>query len=310
MMLALASLAAAAAQDPPVATFRADSRLVLLEFSVARQREAILNLAREDVRIFEDGKQQRIAVFEPPGAGPPAVPVEAAFLLDVSGTVVLAGLFDARTIQKAFLAGLRQRAGISVYSFAREYRRHCPPTRDPAVLEAALSEAKRQKHDGTSLYRSIVQVAEELGAMREPARRMLFVISDGIPEGDRTTPEQAADAARRSGIRVFPVVLTQSGPTFPGSPVRDNQDRVDMPLMRFASLGSETGGRSFRLDSLPGSNLFARALESVVEQVNLEYTAGYYAADSPGKPRRYSVDIRLRDRSLGSVYGGKRVIVR
>lgn len=313
--LAAFSCVASAQDATTTPTFRADSQLVLTSFYAVRQRQVVLDLKPEDVRIFEDGVEQTIAVFDPPVAGSPEhakVPVQAIFLLDVSGTVVGGGLFDARMLEKAFLAILRKRAEISIYSFAKQCRRLCPPTRDVGVLEAALYEAGRQKHDGTSLYKSIIQVAEEASTSSQIAQRVLFVVSDGLPDGDRTTSEQAADAAVKAGVRVFPILLRDTSQNTTGDEARDLAMRSsqEMKLREFTNLGRTSGGRSFDPHPIFNRDVFTRILESVADQLNVEYSVGYYSKAASGKPKRRTVTVRLRDKSIGTLHGGTRGIVR
>lgn len=309
-VLVLAS-AAASGQETTVPVFRAGTRLVLTNFRVTKGGEAVPGIRKEDVSVFEGGKEQAIAVFEAPGTRE-RIPLEAAFLLDVSGTVVGSGLLDARVIQGGFLAGLGRGAEISVYSFAKEWRRHCGPTRDAGALNEALKEAGRQKHDGTSLYRAVAEVAQELGAAPRVAQRVLFVVSDGLPDGDTARQEQAVEAANAAGVRVFPILLRHSGRTVSGDAARDDAMRRDMEmrLLTFAGLGRDTGGRSFDPEQGLNRETMRRILASTAGLLNAEYTAGYYAGAAEGKAKPRRVSVKLRNGKLGKVSGGTRTVVR
>jgi VWFA-related protein len=85
-------LAAQEAAAPAVTTFKATSRLVLLDVVVTDQHGQFAGgLSQEDFHVFEDGKPQRITSFEPPAGHPlnPAtgtqVPV-VIFVLDELST--------------------------------------------------------------------------------------------------------------------------------------------------------------------------------------------------------------------------------
>ena len=243
------------AQQEVVPPLRVESRLVMVGFYAVSHGRVVLNLKPEDVRVFEDGVEQTIAVFEPPSpvrVDRARLPIHISILLDVSGTVVGGGLFDAQLLQRAILAVLKDRVVISLYSFAKECKQLCPPTRELGVLEAALSAAARQKHDGTSLYHSIVQVAQEVQGSRQAAQDVLIVIPDGLSDGDHSTAEQAADAASRAGMRIYPVLLRHTARNHSGDEARDlaMQRSHEMRLLEFTGLGRITGGRSFDLDRL------------------------------------------------------------
>lgn len=135
-----AALLAAGGEEMGRPEIRMDSRPV--GFSVAKDRQAVLDLKKERAGIFDGGGEQPIALFEPPSAKR-RMPIEAAFRPEVGGTVMRGGLFDASTLENAFPAGLQRGASISIYSFAQEKQRLCAPTRD-AAAPVAGSRAKRE----------------------------------------------------------------------------------------------------------------------------------------------------------------------
>jgi VWFA-related protein len=292
------------------APFRSEARLVLVQFAVTQGREARLDLKQGDVRVFEGRQEQKIAVFERPGDRE-RIPLEAAFLLDVSGTVVGNGLLDGRMIAGGFLAGLERGASISVFSFAKRWKKHCEPTRDGTLLEAALREAEREKHDGTRLYGAVAEVAREMGGSKRRAQRALFVVSDGLPDGDTARPEEAVAAAAAAGVRVFPILLRHGGRNRSGDAARDEamQRELEMRLRAFAALGRETGGRSFDPELGLSRKTMGEILASTASLLNVEYTVGYYAA-AEGKAGTRTVTVRLRDGRLGKVLGGERRVRR
>ena len=303
------------AQQEVVPPLRVDSRLVMVGFYAVSHGRVVLNLKPEDVRVFEDGVEQTIAVFEPPSpvrVDRARLPIHISILLDVSGTVVGGGLFDAQLLQRAILAVLKDRVVISLYSFAKECKQLCPPTRELGVLEAALSAAARLKHDGTSLYHSIVQVAQEVQGSRQAAQDVLIVISDGLSDGDHSTAEQAADAASRAGMRIYPVLLRHTARNHSGDEARDlaMQRSHEMRLLEFTGLGRITGGRSFDPDPILNRDTMTAVLTSVAEQLSIEYSLGYYQRNSMRNPKRGIVTVRLRDKSRGKLYGGTRRVVR
>lgn len=308
--MATAGAMAVSGQEAATPIFRTDSRLVLVNFAVTHGREAVLDLKREDVQVFEGREERKIAVFETPRTRG-RTPLEAAFLLDVSGSVTGSALLDARVIEGGFLAGLERGALISIYSFAKYWKRHCALTRDAGVLAAALEAAERAKHNGTRLFGSIAEVAEDLAAGGATAQRVLFVVSDGFPYDDDTRAERAVEAANRTGVRVFPILLRHTEQSSSDNAERDAAmvRSEDIKLRPFVSLGEATGGRSFDPDFGLSRKTMGLILASTASLLNVEYTVGYYA-EAEGKGRAQTVSVRLRDRRLGRVSGGTRTVVR
>jgi len=79
-------------------------------------------------------------------------------------------------------------------------------------------------------------------------------------------------------------------------------------MQEFAAIGPMTGGRSF--DPPQVNSLIIRSIfQSLVEQVQAEYVAGYSPAAQGENKQPRQVRVELRDKSKGKVYGGSRLVV-
>ncbi len=128
--------------------------------------------------------------------------------------VVPTRLDAAKNSAEAFLEKVPKKFRVGVVSFASQASVAVPPTADRSLARAALDSLK--PGEGTALGDAIV-VSTQLGR-RQRGRdgtvppTAVLVISDGARVGGRTTPQVAAQRARRLRIPVYTVVLgTENG---------------------------------------------------------------------------------------------------
>ncbi len=326
-----------AAQETP--TFRAETSLALVRFYAAKSGHFVENLTRDDFVLLEDGKPREFIVFEG-GGRQRSVPLEVALVFDASGSVTDNGLLDAA----AFKAGLLDsvpNARIAVYSFARHLRRYTPPTRDFTALKFALASiAERRSVNGVEIalelppkrkttfngaswiYEAVMGAARDLATQPASATRMIVIFSDGLPTTS-TSPQDAASVCEELGISVYPVLL---GHWKLGEKIREHQQRdvnrahpgppseaaerlnsMEREIQEFAALGRLTGGSAIDPPAV-GPTMLRQLIAGLAGRARSEYVLGF-TPESSGAPRSRKLEVRLRDKSLGQIMGGKRQIV-
>ena len=99
---------------------RTETRLALLRFHAVHKNQYVDNLQPEDIQLLEDGKPQKLALFEGPrpAGGQRQTPLEVILLFDVSLSVIDENLLNPSVFKETLLDGLGDRVGISVYGFA------------------------------------------------------------------------------------------------------------------------------------------------------------------------------------------------
>ena len=76
----------------------------------------------------------------------------------------------------------------------------------------------------------------------------------------------------------------------------------------FADLGYQTGGRSF--DPMVINNQVIRQiLGSLSNLAQTEYVVGYYPRPADEERTGHHVEVRLTDSQIGTLYGGRRLII-
>ena len=330
-------------EEPPEDTgfvITTETNLVLTPFYVVKGKKYIEGLTAEDLSVSEDGRPQRVALFEGPGVGGPEaerqVPVEIILLLDVSLSVMNRSLLDVYTLKEELLDDLGDNVSVGIYAFANKLTRLTRPTRDLDKLQSALERAYDLAGGGTRLYEAVMQTCRDAAQGDRQASRFLLVLSDGFPTG-QAPPEYAVRVAQMYGIPVYPVILghqqiveraqttgggrninpgrrgrsTVGGPTDQQVRQRERMARgreQEEKMGVFAAVGEATGGQAF--DPLRISNKALRGVfKGIAEQVRAEYVVGYYPDSVDEEKTPHQVQITLSESVRGKIYGGSRVVV-
>ena len=341
------ALTAAAQITPPAGeelpVFRTETTLILAPFHVIQKNRYVTHVQPSDIEILEDGKPQKIAVFEGGRFAPRSIPVEIILLFDVSGSVMQEGLLDWVAFKEDLLDGLGY-VSLGVYAFDSRLWRLAGPSRDLAQLKHAFSllESPTRRRNsglrsatlkpppgrkggmsGTQLYEAVIETARDMARSSVNASRMIVVFSDGFGTTDARA-EDAWKVASELGVTVHPVVLghekileqanaarqtvDRHGQLTPGA-----QDRLmrlqdkEHQIQEFASLAERTGGRAFD-PRLFGPSTVRQILSAIVGYIRTEYVAGYTPQTS-GQRRPHKVQVRLKTKGLGRLTGGARTVI-
>ncbi|MCY3970527.1 MAG: VWA domain-containing protein [Acidobacteria bacterium] len=140
---------------------------------------------------------------------------------------------------------------------------------------------------------------------REPGRRALVVVTDGVDLDSRSPWQQAPDFAERLGIPIYFIELDRSA-----KPVIEGGDLVsrtpDATLLReqarkrLRRISRHTGGRHFHIDlvahDVSWPTRIEQAFDQIEEDLRHQHVLTYYTDQPPGSDAR--PDIRLTGRGL------------
>jgi VWFA-related protein len=264
-LLASALLAVAAPQEPPV--FRTEVGLVRIEVLVTRKGAPVRGLTAADFEVRDDG---RVQALEPVLEA--EAPVDAALVLDLSGSVRGAKLDALKDAARAFLDGLREGEQAALVAFREEVLLLEPFTADRARLRRALVRA--QPRGSTALCDAVYAALR----LREPGprRAAVVVFSDGIDNMSWLAPSEVVEAASRSEAIVY------------GVAVRERGERQE-PFLR--DVVRATGGRLFEAASQ--RDLRARFLD-VLEDIRSRYVLSYAPLGVDAAAGWHALEVRLK----------------
>ena len=327
LVLLAIGIAQTAPQDSSSSAFQSQAKLVLVPFSVARDKLFVAGLRSSDVKLFEDGFSRSFTFFEGPATGH-QLPLELVLLFDTTtpfksqrrtrwnreATYKFTAHWDDAT-SRAILEQAGADVRISVYHFDQnQVERLCRPTNDPQELVTAFRRLLSPISDSSTMPPLVLppnfhlrpnddislspgwimeaSIATMKDSVTSPnnARRMLVVFSEG-KGGTETPPEYLGDQARALGIPIFDVVLDYERPP------------VD-PLMDYWQNLAESSGGRFFFPSHLDAKVIGGILKFVRNQGLPQYVVGFVPESA--KPKLHSLEIRLKSTSNGRLIGGKR----
>lgn len=204
--LALVFLAAGAAvapaQEQSDATFRADTRLVILHATVADRNGRLINdLPKEAFTVLENGTPQTLKIFRRED-----VPVSMGLIIDNSGS-----MRDKR--QKVATAALRlvkesnPQDEVFIVNFNDEAYLDQPFTSDIQKLEEALT--RIDSRGGTAMRDAISMSIDYLKEKGKRDKKVLLVVTDGDDNTSSAvnTLERLVTKAHESEVLIYCIGL-------------------------------------------------------------------------------------------------------
>ena len=259
-LLALASFCLPAQE----LTLRMDVRLVSVFVNVIDQNGAIVSgLTRDDFALAEDGRPQRIAVFERQSD----LPLNLTLAIDTSGSVHKDMAEEADAAKRFAHALLRPQDQMSLLQFATEVRELTPFTNKVSQIDHGLG----QLHGdwATSLYDAICLASGRLGG--KEGRRVLVLVSDGDDTASNATYGKAVEQALRNEVMIYSIIDV---------PIEASAGRDLGGEHALITLAEQTGGKSFYVSDGGLDKAFAR----VSDDLRTQYLLGYYPKNQePGR---------------------------
>jgi len=167
----------------------------------ARGGKYINNLKREDFAVYENGVKQNITYFKQDSGAP----ISLTVLLDVSGSMALQErLKDSQAALRWLVtSGLAPQDEVSLLIFADgEVEVASRFSTDKAGFLAELEELEGY---GQTALNDAVAVSPEFGNKGNCEKRAILLMTDGIENDSRSTPDQAIGLARKVDVPIFAV---------------------------------------------------------------------------------------------------------
>ena len=253
---------------------RVSANLVSVPVSVInRQGKYVLDLHRQDFRVFEDGAEQAIVHFSNVDQ-----PFSVVLLIDTSGSTA-PFIEQIKAAARAFVEQLRPSDTVRPVYFHGEIK---PLTaegiNDPQLFSAAIDRIEPGPLNmGTRLYDA---VNFSLGALRPTAaRKAVILLTDGENTWGKATMKGTLRDAEESDAIFYTLQY--------GDAPRDTRGD-QKPQKYLQQLADKTGGRYFRGGDM---NAIRRSFVEVAEELRRQYVLGY----EPHEPERSGVrTIRVK----------------
>ena len=268
-------------------TIRVQARLVNVAVNVVDEHGApVGGFEKKDFALFEDGREQTVAVFEREATSPLSI----VLAIDASETVVTSERLERDAAKHFVRAILRPQDEIDLMEFADTVREVVPFTNQAKRIEEGLGNL--QHGDETALYNAVYLASQRLGATSVAAgrRRALVVISDGgdsVEHGVRY--EEAVEEAQRAGAIVYSIIIV---------PIAADAGRNTGGEHALIQLSEDTGGKYYYVTDPKD---LEPAFQHISDDLRTQYLLGYYAPEQgSGGFRR--IKVKMTDSAADAKY--------
>ncbi len=275
-------------QEPEISGYveTLEVRLVLLQATVLDRRgEVVTGLTPSSFQLAEDGVPQKITAF---GTSEDQ-PLQVAFLLDVSGSMVLGGKLErAKAAIHRFARRLQPGDKLALLIFADGgvvVKKGL--TADRAAFFTVLRGLTAW---GQTALRDALADAPSIMEGAGPGRKAIVLLTDGVDNASEMTVFDAIRAAREVPVPIYTLGLTDLTDEAREERQDDREGRSFFEVL--AEFGKETGG-----EILPVFNEedLEEAVTLVEHRLRAQYIIGYRPSSNPDAPGFRKIDLKSAD---------------
>ena len=272
--------AQAASSDDSNTTFRVNVKLVNVFSTVTNSGGApVSSLKQEDFQVFEDGKLQKIAVFQRESE----LPLSIVIAIDTSLSTRNDQKLELDSARRFAHAILRPIDGISLFQFSEVVDQLTPFTADIRTIDRGIAHV----HTGaaTALYDTLYLGSDALLDRR--GRKVMVVITDGGDTVSKTSYQEAVREAQQAEVILYSVIIV---------PIENNAGRDIGGEHALIQLSRDTGGKYFYASSLEQLDA---AFRQISDELRTQYLIAYYPssrlADSEFRRIEIKIDPATKD---------------
>jgi Ca-activated chloride channel homolog len=246
----------------------------------------IANLKKENFQLQEDGREQKIAVFDRESALPLSIVLAIDTSLSTRKDLPLE-LVSARRFTHAIL---RPVDALSLYQFSEIVNEVSPFTSDAKAIDRAIDRIR--VGSATALYDALFLGAQAL----EPrhGRRVMVVITDGGDTVSKVDYKEAVREAQQAEAIVYSIIVV---------PIEASAGRDTGGEHALIQLSEDTGGKYFYATSVPELD---DAFRKISDELRTQYLLAYYpsqrVADSDFRRIRVTITGLPADSDLNARY--------
>lgn len=258
----------------PESTVKVDVKLVNVFVTVTDEHGApVANLKKDDFQVREDGKDQKIAVFDRESALPLSIVIAIDTSLSTRKDLPLE-LASARRFSHAIL---RPVDALSIYQFSEVVNEVVPFTSDPKRIDRGIDHVRVGA--ATALYDAIYLGSQALDSRQ--GRKVMVVITDGGDTVSKVDYKEALRSAQEAEAIVYSIIVV---------PIEASAGRDTGGEHALIQISSDTGGKYYYASSLPQLD---DAFKQISDELRTQYLLAYYPSQrySDSDFRRIQVSV-------------------
>jgi Ca-activated chloride channel homolog len=256
IVLIIATCGLACAQEPST-TLKVDVKLVNVFVTVTDEHgRPVGSLTKENFQLKEDGREQKVSVFQKESA----LPLSIVLAVDTSLSTRRDLQLELQSARRFAGAILRPVDALSVYEFSEVVSEIVPFTSDMKRIDHGIDHPRLGA--ATALYDALYLGAQALESRQ--GRKVMVVITDGGDTVSKTDYKEALRAAQEAEAIVYSIIVV---------PVESSAGRDTGGEHALIQLSSDTGGKYFYASSL---SQLDEAFRQISDELRTQYLLAYY----------------------------------
>lgn len=245
-------------QSEPAATLKVDVKLVNVFVTVTdAQGSPVGGLTKDNFVLSEDGREQKIAVFDKESA----LPLSIALTIDTSLSTRHDLPLEQASAKRFAHVIIRPIDGLSVYGFSEVVNESTPGfTPDLKRIDEAIEHIRVGA--ATALYDAIYLVSRALD--RRKGRKVIVLITDGGDTISKIDYKEAVRAAQEAEALVYSIIIV---------PIESSAGRETGGEHALIQLSEDTGGKWYYATSTAQLD---DAFHKISDELRTQYLLAYY----------------------------------
>jgi Ca-activated chloride channel family protein len=273
---------AALAQDRD-STIKVDVKLVNVFVTVTDDHGSpVAGLNKEDFSLQEDGKDQKIAVFDRESA----LPLSIVLAVDTSLSTRKDLPLELASAKHFAHTILRPVDALALYEFSEVVNEITPFTSDLKRIDSAVDRIRLGS--ATALYDALYLGAQALDPRQ--GRKVMVVITDGGDTVSKVDYKEAVRSAQEAEAIVYSIIVV---------PVEASAGRDTGGEHALVTLSEETGGKYFYATSVPQ---LEDAFRKISDELRTQYLLAYYPSQRLADSEFRRLEVKVSGTPANATY--------
>ena len=272
---AIAHVSSQESQSEPAATLKVDVKLVNVFVTVTDEHGSpVGGLTKENFVLDEDGREQKIAVFDKESA----LPLSIALAIDTSLSTRRDLPLEQSSAKHFVHTILRPVDALAVYAFSEVVNEATPGfTSDLKRIDEGIDHIRMGA--ATALYDAIYLASRALD--RRKGRKVIVLITDGGDTISKVDYKAAVRAAEEAEALVYSIIIV---------PIESSAGRETGGEHALIQLSEDTGGKYYYATSTAQLD---DAFRKISDELRTQYLLAYYPSErtSFSEFRRIEVNV-------------------
>ena len=272
------------AQAEPETTLKVEVKLVNVFVTVTDPSGApIGGLTKDNFVLEEDGRQQKVSVFDKESA----LPLSIALAVDTSLSTRRDLSLEQASAKRFAHAIMRPVDGLSVYGFSEVVNESTPGfTPDLKRIDEGIDHIRVGA--ATALYDAIYLVARALD--KRKGRKVIVLITDGGDTISKVDYQEALRAAVEAEALVYSIIIV---------PIENSAGREIGGEHALIQLSEDTGGKYYYATS---TSQLDDAFHKISDELRTQYLLAYYPSQRTSFSEFRRIEVKVAGVSDASTY--------